>query len=90
MRADVVKQLRYAGGPFDLIFMGPPYHDAKWNALYLTMPTLKEIAALNLLKPEGLVIGQHHVKEPVSGTEEWDLYRRESYGDTQVSFFKRL
>ena len=69
--------------------MGPPYHDAGWHALYLTMPTLKEIARIGLLKPEGIVIGQHHAKETVSATPEWDPYRQESYGDTKLSFFRR-
>jgi 16S rRNA (guanine(966)-N(2))-methyltransferase RsmD len=89
VRADVVKNLSYAGGPFDIIFMGPPYHDQKWNALFLTMPTLNEIARLDLLKPDGVVIGQHHMKEPVAATPEWDMYRQESYGDSRLSFFKR-
>ena len=89
VRADITKDLSYAGGPFDIIFMGPPYHDAAWNALSLTMPALKEIVRASLLKPDGLVIGQHHAKEIVSETPEWDLYRQESYGDTRLSFFRR-
>jgi 16S rRNA (guanine966-N2)-methyltransferase len=89
VKGDVIKNLSYAGGPFDIIFMGPPYHDQAWNALSLTMPTLKDIARLGLLKPGGIVVGQHHKKEPVSATPEWDLYREESYGDTILSFFKR-
>lgn len=89
VRADVSKDLSYAGGPFDIIFMGPPYHDKAWNALFLTMPTLKEIVRTNLLNPGGLVIGQHHAKEPVGETPEWDMYRQQSYGDTKLSFFRR-
>jgi 16S rRNA (guanine(966)-N(2))-methyltransferase RsmD len=89
VRADITKDLSYAGGPFDLIFMGPPYHDQAWKALALTLPTLKEILRVGLLKPDGIVIGQHHMKEPVTETPEWDLYRQESYGDTRLSFFKR-
>ena len=89
VRADITKDLSYAGGPFDIIFMGPPYHDAAWHALSLTMPTLKEILRAGLLKPDGIVVGQHHAKEPVAATPEWDLYRQESYGDTRLSFFRR-
>src|ERR1039458_3523162 len=37
VRADITKNLGYAGGPFDIIFMGPPYHDQHWTALFLTM-----------------------------------------------------
>ena len=89
VRADIPRDLSYAGGPFDIIFMGPPYHDATWHALSLTMPTLKEIHRAGLLKADGLMIGQHHAKEPVAETPEWDLYRQESYGDTRLSFFRQ-
>src|SRR5205823_14402859 len=49
VRADATKDLSHLGGPFDLIFMGPPYHDAKWNALTLTGPTLDAIARAKIL-----------------------------------------
>ncbi len=90
VRGNVSKDLHQAGGPFDIIFMGPPYHDQAWNALALTVPTLKDIARLEMLKPGGLVIGQHHQKEPVTAPPEWNMYRQESYGDTKLSFFKRV
>lgn len=89
VRADVTKSLAYVGGPFDLIFMGPPYHDPAWHALYLTLPTLREIARNSLLKPGGIVIGQHHAKEPILEIPEWKMFRQESYGDTKLSFFRR-
>jgi 16S rRNA (guanine(966)-N(2))-methyltransferase RsmD len=89
VRADATRDLSYAGGPFDLIFMGPPYHDQAWNALTLTLPTLKEITSAQLLAPEGVVVGQHHGKEVVSETPQWDLFRQESYGDTRLSFFRQ-
>jgi 16S rRNA (guanine966-N2)-methyltransferase len=43
VRADATRELAGAGGPFDFIFMGPPYHDDQWNALSLTAPTLAAI-----------------------------------------------
>jgi len=89
VRADITKDLSYAGGPFDLIFMGPPYHDERWTALSLTQPTLQEIGRANLLKEGGIVIGQHHTKEPPVALPEWDMFREESYGDTKVSFFRK-
>ena len=74
---------------FDLIFMGPPYHDERWTALSLTQPTLQEIARAHLLKEGGIVVGQHHIKEPAVDLPDWDMYREETYGDTKVSFFRR-
>jgi 16S rRNA (guanine966-N2)-methyltransferase len=88
VRADATKGLAYAGGPFDLIFMGPPYHDQKWNALSLTQPTLREIFRSKILKPDGIVVGQHHAKEPPADLPQWEMYRQESYGDTKLSFFQ--
>ncbi len=89
VRADITKGLGAVGGPFDIIFMGPPYHDQKWNAFALTVPTLKEIGRLGLLKSGGLVVGQHHAKEPVAPSAGWDRYRQELYGDTFLSFLRR-
>ena len=88
VRADATKDLSAAGGPFDLIFMGPPYHDEKWNALHLTQPTLQAIARARLLKPGGWVIGQHHAKETPVQDPHWKLFRQEHYGDSRVSFFE--
>ncbi len=87
VRADVAKDLSHVGGTFDLIFMGPPYHDEKWNAYHLTNPTLKSIGRSKLLKEGGWVIGQHHAKENVPALPEWPMFRREKYGDTLLSFF---
>jgi 16S rRNA (guanine966-N2)-methyltransferase len=90
VRADVTKNLHWVGGSFDLIFMWPPYHDPQWHAFHLTEPTLKAIARAELLKPEGWVIGQHHAKEPVVAPAGWEMFRQEAYGDTRLSFFKRI
>jgi 16S rRNA (guanine966-N2)-methyltransferase len=76
-------------GPFDVIFMGPPYHDEKWNALRLTVPTITNIGESKLLAPEGLVIGQHHQKEPVEAPAGWIIFRQEKYGDSILSFFEQ-
>jgi 16S rRNA (guanine966-N2)-methyltransferase len=88
LRADVTRDLSVAGGPFDLIFMGPPYHDDQWRALVLTQPTLAAIGRANLLKPGGWVIGQHHAKEPPVNLPGWHMFRQEHYGDTRLSFFE--
>ncbi len=89
LRADITKGLHVVGGgPFDIIFMGPPYHDQKWNVFTLTNPTLKEIKRHQLLKPGGVVVGQHHAKEVIVDDPAWQRYRQEHYGDSILSFFK--
>ena len=87
VKADATRNLSLLGQSFDLIFMGPPYHDEKWNALALTAPTLRNIAASGLLKRGGWVIGQHHAKEPPAVDPHWTLFREEHYGDSRLSFF---
>lgn len=86
-RVSVTGDLGILPAPYDIIFMGPPYKDAAKAPLALVHPTLDNIAKFNLLAPGGLVIAQHHKKEPVAGTAEWTMNRQEVYGDTTVSFF---
>jgi 16S rRNA (guanine966-N2)-methyltransferase len=88
VKADATRNLSLLGKSFDLIFMGPPYHDERWNALILTEPTLQNIAASGILKPGGWVIGQHHAKEPSVKDARWNLFRDEHYGDSRLSFIE--
>ena len=73
---------------YDLIFMGPPYKTAEKRPLAYTNPVLKGLSEAGLLAPEGLVISQHHVKEAVEAPAGWELFRREKYGDTFLSFLR--
>jgi 16S rRNA (guanine(966)-N(2))-methyltransferase RsmD len=88
VRADATKNLTMLGGPFDLIFMGPPYHDADRHPLALTQPTLEAIARSQVLAPGGWVVAQHHAKEPPVRSPRWQMFRQERYGDSRLSFFK--
>jgi 16S rRNA (guanine(966)-N(2))-methyltransferase RsmD len=87
VKMDATKSLEATGGPFDLIFMGPPYHDQSWRALSLTQPTLQAIDRAHVLKEDGWVIGQHHAKEPEVQGVSLKMFRQQSYGDTRLSFF---
>lgn len=87
VRADAVHQLNTVGGSYDIIFMGPPYHDENWKPYHLTQPTLASIAREKMLKPGGLVVGQHHAKENPVKLPGWTMFRQESYGDTRLAFF---
>ncbi len=86
---DVMGDLSVLPKPFDIIFMGPPYKDSQKNALSLVIPTLNQIDKFELMRDGGIVVAQHHQKEPVTDSEHWHMYRREKYGDTLVSFFER-
>ncbi len=89
VRGNVLGDLSSLNKPFDLIFIGAPYKDQKKEMLALTEPTLLNIEKQGLLKETGLVIAQHHKKEKVEEpSPHWELARRESYGDSVVSFFK--
>lgn len=88
-RSSVQGDLRGLSKPYDIIFMGPPYKDDEKKPLALVHPTLEMIKSNEFLAPGGLIIAQHHKKEEVASTEEWDMFRRNTYGDTILSFFRR-
>jgi 16S rRNA (guanine966-N2)-methyltransferase len=84
IQGNVFSMLGSLGQQYDIIFVGPPYK------LGVTMDTLKAVDAARLLAENGIVIAQHHFKEPaeimVGGFE---MYRQEKYGDTRLSFYRR-
>lgn len=90
---DVLKDLswvpfRSGCGEFNLVFLGPPYKDEEKRPLAYSSLALRRLSEARLLAPAGLVICQHHVKENVSPPESFELFRREKYGDTYLSFFR--
>ncbi len=79
-----------AGVPaFDLIYLGPPYRDEQNRPLAYSTPTLARVISAGLAAEGGLVLVQHHVREPVEPPAGWARSRREKYGDTFVDFFER-
>jgi 16S rRNA (guanine(966)-N(2))-methyltransferase RsmD len=91
VRADVVHEMRVlAGDQFELVFMGPPYKDEEKRPLALTVPALRALDHTGVLALNGLVIGQHHKKEPMTDLPNgWELFRQNIYGDSILSFFRR-
>jgi 16S rRNA G966 N2-methylase RsmD len=69
--------------------MGPPYKDAEKVALALVEPTLNAIIKNDLCKPSGLIVAQHHKKEDFNVPDGWEMFRREPYGDTFLSFVRK-
>lgn len=86
-RLNVTGDLNVLPVPHDIIFMGPPYKDAAKNPLALVHPTLENIGKYKLLADQGLIVAQHHKKEIVASTSEWEMKRQETYGDSLLSFF---
>ena len=92
VRADVIGQLHLLRGvPFDIIFMGPPYKDSNRRPLALTVPAVRAVDQNGLLGGNGIVIGQHHKKEPVNDLPTgWEIYRQNTYGDSTLTFFRKV
>ncbi len=89
-RADVLRGVGWLGKEFDIIFSGAPYVDEHKKPLYFVSKLLVMLERENLLKKNGLFIAQRHKKEPFEVPASWNLSREEQYGDTTLSFFKRL
>lgn len=69
-------------GRYSVVVCDPPYD---WDQPAALLPS-----ALELVEPGGILVVEHHHKtayEPVPG---WDLWRREKFGETRLSFFERL
>jgi 16S rRNA (guanine966-N2)-methyltransferase len=93
LRRDALAAVRDLAGrqePFDLIFVDPPYGEA-W-----VPRALAAITAAGTLAPEGVVICEHHRKDPVpSVTNETPeaggltKFRELVFGETVLSFYRR-
>ena len=79
------KFLNKVGGPFDLIFMDPPYGQGWCN---LIIPSL---LSLPILEEKGVLVLEHDLKEPLPGqVGDWGIEDQRRYGKTRVSFYKSM
>lgn len=74
---------------FDLVFLGPPYRDERNNPLFFAGRTLGRLAEGGLLSETGWAVAQHHQKEEPGSIPGLELFRREKYGDSRLSFYRR-
>ncbi len=82
---EAIKKIHAKGEKFDIIFLDPPYYKEE------AKKALQTIGAYDILAPCGWIIVQHHKKDPVSSEEgSFAMFRRAKYGDTFLSFYKRL
>jgi 16S rRNA (guanine(966)-N(2))-methyltransferase RsmD len=71
------------GGPFDLVFMDPPYSQGLVGRL---VPAILE---RELVLTRGLLVVEHEGGEsPPETFRSWNLSDRRSYGRTRISFFQ--
>jgi len=89
-RLSALGKLSFLPKPYDIIFMGPPYKDSQKNALQLVNPTLQNIDRFQLLSDNGIIVAQHHKKEPIVPPAHWAKNRTKQYGDSVLSFFIRI
>lgn len=76
--------LQREGAQFDVIFVDPPYERA------LVKKSLVLLAAAKLLKPDGILVVEHSVREEVTGNDEFILTDQRRYGDTMLSFLENM
>lgn len=79
-----LKLLEKEGKTFDLVFVDPPYEQRFVNK------TLRQLGASHCLKPQAILIVEHHPKEPIDSIEGLNLTDQRKYGQTLVSFLKKL
>ena len=84
LRGGVVETARReALGPFDLVFLDPPYVDRADKYVRDAMT-----AALQWLAPEGRLVVEHATREPLEAVAGTRLVRTLRSGDTTLSFFE--
>lgn len=83
IKGDAIAALRQGRieGPFDLIFIDPPY------AADLYLPALEAIQAGDFLAKDGLIVAEHAKKAFLSpGYDVFLIHKTKKYGDTCVSY----
>ena len=75
--------LNKTGGPFDLVFMDPPYGQGWCNSI------ASSLLSLPVLKETGILVLEHDLKEPIpEKVGDWGIGDQRRYGRTRVSFYK--
>lgn len=74
--------LKKHSGPYDIVFLDPPY------AMEM-LPLLQLVAGSGMLKTDAVVIAEHFRKQPSPGTAGLLALEREArYGDTVLAFYR--
>ncbi|MEO1272730.1 MAG: 16S rRNA (guanine(966)-N(2))-methyltransferase RsmD [Myxococcota bacterium] len=80
---DVQRMLKRLDGPFDVVFLDPPYADHRVE------PTLKALWSrrTELLAPQALICAEHGPDEPLTTLEGYTHITTRGYGDVRVSLW---
>jgi len=79
---ETVARLATKGKNFDLVFLDPPY-----NKNFI-QETLKLFAKNDIIKSNGIVAAEHHIDDTLpEAVGRLKLTRKQSYGDTAVTFY---
>jgi 16S rRNA (guanine966-N2)-methyltransferase len=74
--------LKKTSGPYDIVFLDPPYAEEM-------QPLLDLIAASGIVKTDGIVVAEHYKKQQSpEKANRFTLYREARYGDTVLAFYK--
>ena len=81
-----IKKLQRKGEKFDFLFADPPYEKGFIREIF------QYLGEGEMISSDGVAIFQHSVREDIPGTltGTFILTDQRRYGDTRISFFKRM
>lgn len=81
-----IKKLQRKGERFDFLFADPPYEKGFMREIF------QYLGEGEMISPNGVAIVQHSIREDIQGTltGTFMLTDQRRYGDTRISFFKRM
>ena len=81
-----IKKLQRKGEQFDFLFADPPYEKGFIREIF------QYLGEGEMISSDGVAIFQHSVREDIPGTMTgtFMLTDQRRYGDTRISFFKRM
>lgn len=84
VRGDACDVLGRLAGPFDLVFIDPPYSAG------LAARAVALLGSRDLVAPGGWVVAEHHHKDALpEASNDLAMVRRQRYGETTLTFYQR-
>lgn len=79
-----LRQLIAAEQMFELIFCDPPYNKG------FVAQVLELVDTSAVLRAQGVLVFEHSAHEPLVATKSLQCFRQQTYGETRVSFLRRV